>query len=194
VDTALRSFTEEVRKHDPHRMLSTGHAIPRPSAHHQRTELSWKRDSRDQYKQVLRDQNPDPYDSIGIHIYPKSLDQNYFGQEHDTYTDVLRATMEAAREVNKAVFVGEFGAPDGPKSGRGEKRKDDDHCREKAREQNQELFRVLLDLEIPLSNYWVYDFDHQEHFINVTSRNHRSYVLDMLREANKTLRERNFGR
>ncbi len=190
VDTALRAFAEEVRKHDPHRMLSTGHAIPRPSAHHQRTELSWKRDSRDQYQQVLRDQNPDPYDSIGIHVYPKMLDRNYFGQEHHSYEDVLRVTMEAARQANKAVFVGEFGAPDGPEFRGREDGNKDEYCREKARERNKDLFRVLLDLEIPLSNYWVYDFDHQEHFINVTSTNHRSYVLDMLREANKTLRER----
>ena len=186
MDVALKAFADEVRKHDPHRMLSTGHAIPRPSAYHQRTELSWTRDSREQYKQVLRDENPDPYDSIGIHIYPHLLAENYFGEEDGTYADVLRPALEAAQQTNKTVFIGEFGAPDGSEHG-------SEHYAEtleEAHKQNEELFQVILDLEIPLSNYWVYDFEHQEHFINVTSDNHRSYVLDMLRDANNTLRER----
>ncbi len=179
LEVAMAAFADEVRKHDPHRMIGTGHSIPRPAAYHLRTEGTWDRDSVDQFKQELLVQNPDPYDSISIHLYPHVFEDRYFDQEHTTFEDVLLPIIEVARETGKTIFVGEFGAHD-----------DERATREEAREHNEMLFEVLLELEIPLANYWVYDFEQQEHFINVTSDNHRSYVLDMLRDANEILRER----
>jgi len=176
---ALRAFAEEVRKHDPDRLISTGHALPRPAAHHLRTVGTWDRDTVEQFQQVLRDQNPDPFDAISIHVYPSVLSERYFGNEQASFEDVLRPALAAAKAAGKVLFVGEFGAHD-----------DERATREEAREHNELLFKALLELEVPLANYWVYDFAQQDDFINVTSTNHRAYVLDMLREANETLRAR----
>lgn len=176
---ALRAFAEEVRRHDPDRMISTGHAIPRPAAHHLQTVGTWDRDTVEQFQQVLLDQNPDPFDAISMHVYPSVLSERYFGNEQASFEDVLRPALAAAKAAGKALFIGEFGAHD-----------DERATREEARVHNELLFKALLELEVPLANYWVYDFTQQDSFINVTSTNHRSYVLDMLRDANETLRAR----
>jgi len=179
LDIALRAFADEARKHDPHRVLSTGHAIPRPSACHLRLEGTWARDTREQYIQALRDQNPDPYAFIGLHLYPAALEERYFGRDEISFDDLLVPAMEAARRAGKVVFVGEFGAHD-----------DERATRAQARRHNESLIQALLRNKVPIASYWVYDYARQDAAINVTSSNHRSYVLDLLRDANHILRQR----
>ena len=96
VRTAFREFAREVRKHDPHRMISTGNSIPRPSAWHQMHEGTWTKDSPEQFAEMLRGDNPDPVDTISVHVY-------------DDAADRLAEALKAAKRAGKPLFVGEFG-------------------------------------------------------------------------------------
>jgi hypothetical protein len=66
--TAFPEFAREVRKHDLHRMISTGNSIPPLSAWHQMHEGTWANDSPEQFARMLADDNPDPGDTISIHL------------------------------------------------------------------------------------------------------------------------------
>ena len=177
VHGAFVEFAETVRRYDPNRLISTGNAVSRPSSHHQRIEGTWAPDSKEEFLQHLIDVNPDPMDTISVHVYPGMLEEGYFGKERVTYEELMYLCMKAAEKSGKVLFLGEFGAPDNVEGGR-----------ELARIENRKLFEAILATGVPLSSYWVYDFSHQDHFINVTSTNHRSYVLDMVKKANQTLR------
>ncbi len=178
VQTALKVFAETVRRYDPHRLVISGNSMPRASSHHQRTELSWGRDTRAQFVAHLKDINPSPLDSVSVHLYPHHKKERYFQRETLEYEDLLTAALEAARAEGKVLFVGEFGAQDDEKHG----------GRELARVENEKLFKALAASNVPLAAYWVYDFSWQDSFINVTSTNHRSYVLDMVRDANRQMK------
>jgi hypothetical protein len=180
VTTAVQAFAEEARRHDPSRLLFSGHALPRPSEHHQHTEGTWERDSREEFIRHLIASNPAPIDTLTVHLYPEALTQRYFGREDVAFDDLLDACQEAAKRSGKPLFVGEFGAHDDEESG----------GRKLAREHNQALFDSLLRADVRLASYWVFDFAQQDARINVTPKNHRAYVLDLLENANGRLRER----
>lgn len=97
IRTAFAEFAREVRRHDPHRrILSTGNSFPRPSAWHQMHEKSWKRDTPEQYEQMLLGDNPDPVDVLSVHAY-------------DHFDFAL--SLQIAARSRKPLFVGEFGVP-----------------------------------------------------------------------------------
>ncbi len=129
--TALREFAREVRRHDPHRMISTGNSIPRPSAWHQMHEGTWAKDSPEQFAEMLRGDNPDPVDTIGVHIYEDAANR-------------LAGALQGAKGAGKPLFVGEFGvqAPE-------------------AAEQFQSLLQLIEDAQVPLAALWVFDFKGQ---------------------------------
>jgi len=177
VVSALREFAKTVRLHDPYRAITTGNSIPRPNAEHGRRELSWTRDTREEFKRNLDDINPDPNDLVSVHLYPHSAEKR-FGESYTAYEELLGLCMDAARGAGKALFVGEFGAPDDEKNG-GPSR---------ARQENFAILTAIERCEVPLAALWNYDLPQQEQFINVTADNHRSYLLDALGRANRRLR------
>ena len=166
--TAIVAFAEEVRLHDPHRMLSTGNSLPRASAWHQMHEGSWRRDTPEQSAQMLRDDNPDPCDTISVHWYE--------GLEDAPPYVAMEVAIEAAREIGKPLFVGEFGVPGPPTP------------------QAVEMFAEMLktiENHVPLSALWVFEFRHlQPDQVpwNVTLDNARAYQLHAIAEANTRLR------
>lgn len=175
---AMRAFGETVREIDPHRPVTSGHAILRPSQLHQRTDGSWDRDSMEQHKEEWLHHHPDPYNLISTHLYPEAR-QGYFDLDDCPYEKHLELTLEAAASVGKAVFVGEFGA------GTDEKNKDLEKVR-------TEFFAQMDAIEksgVPLAALWVYDFDWQDKTYNITSSNHRSYQLEALRDLNRRMRK-----
>jgi len=177
VVTASREFAQAVRALDAHRPITPGHSLPRPSAHHQRFEGTWGRDTKAQFQANLLDVNPDPANLVSVHVYPFDEDAR-FGQKTTTYEELLVLCMKAATGAGKALFVGEFGASD----------KEEDGGRERAREENLELLAAIESSGVPLAALWVFDLPQQDSFINVTPTNHRSYLLDELERANQRLR------
>lgn len=175
--TAFTEFAREVRKHDPSRPITTGNSIPRPSAHHQRMELSWTPDSREEFIQNLIEVTPEPMDVISVHLYAHALHRR-FGEEHVAHEDLLALSMEAAQRSRKALFVGEFGAGGnevsaGPGSERGD---------------NFALLNAIERSAVPLAALWVFDFAHQAKDLSITPDNKRAYLLDALANANRRTR------
>jgi len=159
VRTAVREFAREVRKYDPHRIISSGNAFPRPSAWHQMHELSWTEDTPEQYAEMLLGDNPDPVDVISVHAYG---DYRRLGP-----------TIEIARRAGKPLFVGEFGV---------------EGTSEDTRAKFAEMLSYMESLGVPLACLWVYRYPNQDDTWNVTADNARSYMLGALRDANRRMR------
>ena len=161
VRTAFREFAREVRKHDRRRMICTGNSIPRPSAWHQMHEGTWTKDAPEQFAEMLAADNPDPADTLSIHLY-------------EAARDCLAGAIRTAGKCNKPLFVGEFGIEGkGPETA----------------EQFQALLSLIENMKVPLAALWVFDYQGQTAW-NVTAGNDRGYQLKAISEANKRLQHR----
>ena len=156
----------------------TGNSLPRSTAEHQRRELSWVQDSREELVQNLIDVTPDPMNLISIHVYPFGQ-ENRFNQPAPSYLEILQLCMKASAQSGKGLFVGEFGAADDEKSG----------GPEKARVEFTKLLAAIGEAGVPLSALWVFDLPFQDSFVSVTPANARSWQLDELEKANHRLKE-----
>ncbi len=172
---AMKVFSETVRKLDPVRPITSGHALPRPTQFHQRTEGAWIPDTEEQYRQELLLVHPAPFDLVSIHIYPRKT--VYFGLEACSYEKHLAVVTEAAHAAGKAVLAGEFG------TGNAEQ----EAGSESARQEFESLLKAIETSTVALAALWVYDFYWQDDFANVTAGNHRAYQLEALRDLNKRL-------
>lgn len=163
---AFDQFARSVRKHDRQRVLITGNSLPRTSAYHNSLNKSWQKDSAEQFKEVLLRDNPDPFDVISIHLYGNS------GQAETTSVrELVKIAVEIADEANKVLFVGEFGV--------GKKENGDEE-----RELFEEMLDALVSEQVPLSAVWVFDYSRQDEEWNATFENDRSYMLELVGEAN----------
>jgi hypothetical protein len=163
---ALQKFVEEVRKHDPYRLITSGHSMPRPSAWNQRENLTWKHDTEDQFKEILDFYHPEGMDLLQIHWYPHQTRR--FDRDL-TFLESFQIYMSTADKLNKPLFVGEFGV-EGP-----------------ATEENKALFfemiQAIEESEVPLAALWQYDFFGQPEWVT-TFFNDRSYQLEAIIELN----------
>jgi len=163
IRVAFREFALEVRKHDPQRIVISGNAFPRVSAWHQAKEKSWKRDTREQFAEVLSADNPLPMNTLSVRGY-------------DVESDIgrLPQAMDVARSLKKPLFVGEFGVPGA------------------STEETKAKFTAILSAietnRVPISALWVYDFDGQAKDWNVNTTNGRSWQLDAIQQANERMR------
>lgn len=172
--TAFREFGQAVRDHDKTRLVTHGASMPRPAAEHLRASLSWTHDSREEFQKNLADCAPDPIDLVSVHLYP--FDKERFGRKDIPYDETLRLAMEACRRMGKPLFVGEFGAID-----------DQTGSPQQTRVEFEEMVQALVKNRVPLSAVWVFDFAHQDGTCNITPNNNRSYMLDMVSEANRRI-------
>jgi hypothetical protein len=163
VRTALAEFAKEVRRHDPHRIITSGNAYPRATAWHQRREKAWTSDTPEQSAEMLLGDNPDPMDVLSVHWYAEGADR-------------LVASMAVAARARKPLFVGEFGVP-GPPSPETEKR-------------FGEMLAAIEQAGVPLAALWVYGRAGQDGEWNVTAANARGYQLKAVAEANERIRTR----
>ncbi|MBM4036141.1 MAG: glycoside hydrolase family 5 protein [Planctomycetes bacterium] len=173
---ALAAFAQEVRKHDGRRIISSGNSLPRPSAWHQWKEKSWAQDTEEQFAERLRLDNPDPVNTLSVHVYePK---EKRFGRETPV-EELLRLAVDVAVRAGKPLFVGEFGAPGvGPEAEKG------------AKERLAALIAAIEKADVPLAALWVYDFAGQAKDWSVTASNARSWQLAAITEANERMKAR----
>ncbi|HVY72032.1 MAG TPA: cellulase family glycosylhydrolase [Verrucomicrobiae bacterium] len=162
VRVALAAFADEVRRHDPDRLLVTGNAISRASAWHLAKEKSWTMDTPDQFAEILGRENPDPYAVLSIHVYPEDAGR-------------LAGAARVASKSGKPLFVGEFGVP-------GE-------ADAKARRQFEELLGRIEREKVPLAALWVFDFKDQGDY-SVTSTGGRAWQLEAIAAANRRMNGR----
>ncbi len=169
---AFAVFAETVRRFDPDRVLLTGDALPRASAYHNTSQRSWQRDSREQFAEILLRDNPNPFDVLSVHIYPKPRTPYPGGAEN---LNTLIATLQAtSRTAGKPLFVGEFGVP------RTADLEDD-------RMVFEQLIQVIESNRVPLSAFWVFDHAGQDRDWNVTFDNPRRTLLALVSAANQRM-------
>jgi hypothetical protein len=164
---AMLDIGRLIKKLDPGRPLSTGHAMSRPSQWHQdqwkRGLLpigsAWNTDSVAQAEEITLRQCPDPYDLLSVHIY-----------ESDTQRLPNFATF--ATRAGKALFAGEFGT---------------------APADNAKYASMLTAVHAhsPLAAVWV--FDRSVDDFNITTTNARSWMLRDLLPATFTTWSRGWG-
>jgi len=165
IRTAFRSFAEEVRRHDPDRMIFTGNAFPRPSAWHQAKEKSWRRDTPAQFAEVLASDNPSPVNSLSVRAYDLTNDLGRLSQ-----------AMAVARQYRKPLFVGEFGAPG--------------FANAETRSRFETIIDCLETNQVALASLWVFDFEGQSKDWNVSPSNDRGWQLEAIQRANDRINAR----
>lgn len=107
VSYALTRFAQTIHAlDDTGRMITSGNATLRPSQYHQLTENSWAQDSYEEYKQITAIFTPEGLDTVSEHVYFQS--QMTFGQEL-SLAEYLSCVTQAAKEMKKAYFAGEWG-------------------------------------------------------------------------------------
>lgn len=168
--TVFAEFARTVRQYDRRRVLMTGNSLPRPSAYHNSTEKSWTEDTVEQFAEILQRDNPDPFDTLSVHVYPKSV---YPGQAK-TLADLIKTVSHLAARAGKPLFIGEFGVPRARSPGQ-------------AQREFVELLTAIEVNKVPLSALWVYDHPGQERDWNVTFANGRKYMLQLIVEANQRM-------
>jgi autotransporter-associated beta strand protein len=149
---AKNNFASCVREVDPWRFITTGDAVPRPSAYHNWTALSWTLDTRSQLAQVVPVDNPPSYSSICIHVYPG--DTTYFtdapsvnlAEVTGDYSALLAYFQTQANTLGQPLFLGEYGAKG-------------DGTTTEERATFHRLVQAIIDQNLQLSLLW--DFDNQ---------------------------------
>lgn len=168
--TVVTEFAREVRRHDPARMIISGHAIPRASAWHNTSERSWTPDTPEQFAEILARDNPAPVDTVSIHVYGHEGER--FAAGADSAPGVIRAASRHARELGRPLVLGEFGV-----RASGDTEAD--------RRDLSALLEAVREAGVPVSAFWVYDFKHQAGEWNTTPDNDRAWMLEMIGEANR---------
>jgi endo-1,4-beta-mannosidase len=179
VVTACAELGRAVRALDSTRPITTGHSLPRRAAEHLRREKTWVQDSPEEFERNLLEVTPSPCDLISVHLYP--FDKERFNAKDTPYAQTMRYCMDAARLGGKALFVGEFGAPDSQKDG----------GPEAARKHILEMIAAFESTGVPLAALWNFDLSSQESSLNVPAANSQSWVLDELQRANERLEREN---
>lgn len=107
VSYALTRFSQTIRVlDDSGRMITSGNATLRPSQYNQLKYNTWEQDSYEEYKQITAMFAPEGVNTISEHVYFQS--QTTFGQPL-SLSQYLSYVTQAAKELKKAYFVGEWG-------------------------------------------------------------------------------------
>lgn len=164
-----RLVATTVRAEDPRRAIFTGNACPRGSAWHNSSEKSWKQDDREQTALVLKRDNPDPIDTLTVHLYPGEHDKLFAWS--DDPNAILAEMMVVAGQVKKPLFVGEFAYDD---KGKGD-----------LKEGLEWLIGVIDQVQVPLSAVWNFDLPQQDKDWNITFDNKRALIIDLIGDFNR---------
>ena len=170
---AMKEFAAAVRAHDPHRPILSGHSHPRFSAWHNTHERSWSADSFEQWREVILRDNPEEFDTLGIHIYAETEPREACGRWAESWVDYLQKLRSLANEKRRPVFVGEFGLAEGK-----------DRSQEQVKERFREILSAMTATGIDLAAVWVFDLPSQKDSWNIDFENHRAYMLHDVVEAN----------
>ena len=126
-----------------------------------------------EFRKVLLRDNPDPFDTISVHVYPKAEDVYPGGAKSPA--ELVKTVGNFSSRAGKPLFLGEFGVPqsDSP---------------DKDRASFVELLKAIDDSKVPLAAFWVFDYPGQDRDWNVTFENDRRYMLKLVGEANERVK------
>jgi hypothetical protein len=140
--------------------------------------LDFEPDSLDEARDVLAENNPDPVDTISIHLYADAARKPDYFRPRTPIGETLEAAMAVSTKTGKPLWLGEFGAdPEKPAEAR--------------LKEVEEFVAVIEKLGIPLSALWVFDCDNPDVAAwNVEPGNENAEALEILRKANRRLRSK----
>ncbi len=171
--TAYKEFSKTVRKYDKNRIILSGNSEPRFCAWHNTKERSWKEDSSKQFGEIFLRDNPDPMNTLTARLYPGKIKKYPSGAKD--VDDLVKIMMKWSKKSKKPLFIGEFGA----QNSLGEK---------KMKKVFKEIVDAIEKQKVPLSAFWVYDHPNQDDEWNINFKNDRAYMIQMVTEANKRMR------
>lgn len=175
----LSEFAKEVRRVDPSRIIVSGNSLPRGCAWHLTHYGNWTPDTKAQFGEVLRRDNPDPLNVICIHAYAQTVNEGFFADQKATYSDLLKVAKEAGALVKKPIYLGEFSAPSFLDNGQPNP---DTYA------QTVEILAAIEDNQIPLSAIWTFGrwagWGSDDSYYNISATNARHYMLDLIEAAN----------
>jgi hypothetical protein len=168
---AYREFGAIVRRLDPGRLVLSGNALPRVSAWHHTHETNWVADTVEQFGQILRRDNGDPFNAISVHVYP----DDHLPAGTKSIPELLKILAAQAASIHKPLFIGEFGV---------NRRKAGSFSEQK--KQFAALLAAIERSDVPLSAFWVFDLPEQNGDWNITAENDGAVLLKMVSEANRS--------
>ncbi len=131
-------FANQIRRHDPHRIISSGDGFPRPQAFNNMKNANWEKDTPGELYSLLVKNAPDPMNVLSLHAYGDDFER-----------DRLPVGMRAAGSIKKPAFVGEFGVA-GPHTGASEK-------------EFRKQLAMLDQVKVPLAALWEFDLTSVNH-------------------------------
>jgi hypothetical protein len=167
---AYREFGAIVRRLDPGRLVISGNALARVSAWHNTHETNWVADTVEQFREILRRDNADPFNAISVHVYPD--DKLPAGAK--SIPELLKILDAEAASIHKPLFIGEFGISRRRAGSFDEQKK-----------QFAELLAAIEQSDAPLSAFWVFDLPEQNGDWNITADNEGAILLKMVSDANR---------
>lgn len=178
---AFEEFGKAVRAVDPIRPIFSGNSEPRYAAYSlwKSPNKDWARDSPQQYCSMIKKFECDPINTVTIRGYYDEAPQHQ-PMGIATYSDFLKTVMAYSKEINKPIFVGEFGS-----------RMQKSHVSlADLRPMFENRLQAILNNKVQLSAIWVYDRPGSEDDKTNTSFSHpeRKYVMEEIRKANQTLK------
>ncbi len=171
--TEFEEFAKTVRKHDKHRIIITGNAVPEPYSYNNSFEKKWEKDTPEEFVKVFLAHNPDIYDTLSIHIYPR--ENNKYPGGATNITGLVKIAQDTALKNKKPLFLGEFGARIQPD-------------KNKERAEYSEFIEAIEKYQVPLSAFWNFDFPDQDKDWNITFENDRAYMIHDAAKANKRIK------
>jgi hypothetical protein len=179
VYVAYKAFVDTVRLFDHRRPVISGDTLPRFSAFNNYENATWKPDTKVQWAQMLIKDN-EHMDTLSVHLYSYDEKAQYQdgGVKGLSMDKQLELIMDISRQVSKPVFIGEFGPSNKKKPADQERR------------EFENVLSLILENEVPMAALWNYDFVHEDQMIwNVRHDNERYYMLEALREANRSIKK-----
>ena len=154
VRTAKETFARAVRSIDGWRLIMSGDSIPRPSAYNNWKSHTWTKDSRAQHSQVLPVDDPDPMNTVTVHVYPGSPEDAavvYFTDGPVTnqwltgqYKALLDYYATNSMTLGRPLIVGEWGAIG-------------DGTAADEKTTFRRMMQALIDSQVQLSLMWTFD-------------------------------------
>lgn len=157
-------FARTVREIDRTRIIGPGTSLPRPNAWQLAHGRRGRPDNAKESFSTLLTLTPDPMNMVSAHVYERG--KAAFGGAR-SISDVLATLTRSAAAAGKPLFLGEFPTQN--------------------RSQTEEFLRAIKVNRVPLSAFWVFDQPSQEATMSVDFNNKRSFVLDLVAQANRDL-------
>ncbi|MEN8228882.1 MAG: Ig-like domain-containing protein [Bacteroidota bacterium] len=174
-----------IRSLDPAAMVTSGNAMPRPSAYHLMLQpafspsgADWTVDNVDQFKQYVKILE-EGVDVISMHIYNGSFEgPDRFGITDRNSAEILTYAKQASDEAGKLLFMGEFG----------------DYDPMIQQDTNavftQNMFNKIAELDIPFSAPWIWDFyqfSTYEFTLFQIEQGFTDFIIEKYKQANVNL-------